>query len=340
MVDENSPISAARARAIFAPWKAVPAVVLAVSGGPDSVAMLWLAARWRRGLKRGPRLIAVTVDHELRKEAAHEAREVKQLARRLGIEHRTLRWQGPKPKTGVPAAAREARYRLLFKAARASGAAHVATAHTRDDQAETLLMRLLRGSGVSGLSAMAAETERDGVRLTRPLLDVSKAELIATLEAAGIAFADDPTNRDAIFTRPRLRALMPLLAEEGADARTLTRLALRLARANAAVEVLADGAERYLSSTDRSAALGGYDARAFAVLPEEIRLRLLKRAIDRWGHEGPAELGKVETLLATVDRAIAERKTRLKQTLAGAVISLSKGRILILPAPPRRRRPA
>ena len=82
------------------------------------------------------------------------------------------------------------------------------------------------------------------------------------------------------------------------------------------------------------------DARAFAVLPEEIRLRLLKRAIDRWGHEGPAELGKVETLLATVDRAIAERQTRLKQKLAGAVISLSKGRILILPAPPRRRRPA
>jgi len=115
---------------------------------------------------------------------------------------------------------------------------------------------------------------------------------------------------------------------------------LRLARANAAVEVLADGAERYLSSTDCSAALGGYDARAFAALPEEIRLRLLKRAIDRCGHEGLAELGKVETLLAAVDRAIAERQIGLKQTLAGAVISLSKGRILIRPAPPRRRRPA
>src|SRR5919201_5657714 len=104
MRDEKPPISAARARAIFAPWKAVPAVVLAVSGGPDSVAMLWLAARWRRSLKRGPRLIAVTVDHELRKDAAREAREVKRLARTLGIEHRTLRWLGPKPKTGVPAA--------------------------------------------------------------------------------------------------------------------------------------------------------------------------------------------------------------------------------------------
>jgi tRNA(Ile)-lysidine synthase len=338
MGDKKSPISVKQARTVFASWKAVPAVVLAVSGGPDSVALLWLAARWRSKLKRGPRLIAVTVDHGLRKEAAREARGVKQLARRLGVEHRTLRWRGTKPKTGVPAAAREARYRLLAKAARACGATHVATAHTRDDQAETLLMRLLRGSGVAGLSAMAAETEREGVRLTRPLLDISKAELIATLEAAGIGFADDPTNRDATFTRPRLRALMPALAEEGADARTLARLASRLARANTAVEVLADGAERYLTLMDQGTSRDGYDARAFAALPEEIRLRLLKRAIDRHGHEGPAELGKIESLLAAVDRAVADGQARLKQTLAGAAISLAKGRILVQPAPPRRRR--
>lgn len=337
---EETPISAAQARTIFAPWKAVPAVVLAVSGGPDSVALLWLAARWRRGLRRGPRLMAVTVDHGLRAEAAREARDVKRLAKSLEVEHRTLRWRGAKPKTGVPAAAREARYALLAKAARASGATHVATAHTRDDQAETFLMRLLRGSGVAGLGAMGAETERDGVRLARPLLEISKAQLMATLDAAGIGFADDPTNRDAAFTRPRLRALMPVLAEEGADARTLARLASRLARANAAVEVLADGAERYLTLTDRNASLGGYDARAFVSLPDEIRLRLLKRAIDRCGHEGPAELGKIEALLTALDSAMAEGQTRLKQTLAGAAISLAKGRIHVRPAPPRRRRPA
>ena len=336
--NDKSPISAALARAIFAPWKTLPTVVLAVSGGPDSVALMWLAAHWRRGRKRGPRLIAVTVDHGLRAEAAHEARDVKRLARMLEIEHRTLRWTGPKPKTGIPAAAREARYRLLAKAARTTGATHVATAHTLDDQAETLLMRLLRGSGVAGLAAMAAETERDGVQLARPLLEISKAQLIATLDAAGITFADDPTNRDPAFTRPRLRALMPALAEEGADAKTLARLAARLARANAAVEVLADGAERFLTLTDSKASRGGYDARAFAALPDEIRLRLLKRAIDRHGHEGPAELGKIEALLAALDRASAEGNSKLKQTLAGAAISLAKGRILIQPAPPRRRR--
>ena len=244
---DQSPISVQQAKDLFADWKAAPALVLAVSGGPDSLALMWLAARWRRALSRGPRLIAVTVDHGLRPEAAREARDVKRLARTLDLPHRTLRWTGAKPKTGLPAAARAARYRLLAKAARASGATHILTAHTRDDQAETLLMRMLRGSGIAGLAAMARETEREGVWLARPLLDVPKSQLVATLSKAKIAFADDPTNRDMSFTRPRLRALMPALAEEGGDSRNLARLAARLARANAAIEVLADGAERYLA---------------------------------------------------------------------------------------------
>src|SRR3954470_10797596 len=278
---DHSPISAQQAKILFAQWKAAPALVLAVSGGPDSLALMWLAARWRRALSRGPRLIAVTVDHGLRREAAREARDVKRLARTLDLPHRTLRWTGAKPKTGLPAAARAARYRLLAKAAQASGAMHVLTAHTRDDQAETLLMRLLRGSGIAGLAAMARETEREGVVLARPFLDVSKTQLIATLGRAKLGFADDPTNRDLTFTRPRLRTLMPALVAEGGDARNLARLASRFARANAAVEVLVDGAERYLAFRDRQSLQSGADSRtksfdieAFAAMAEEIRLRL------------------------------------------------------------------
>jgi tRNA(Ile)-lysidine synthase len=342
MADEDhAPISVQQAKDLFAQWKGAPALVLAVSGGPDSVALMWLAARWRRALTHGPRLIAVTVDHCLRPAAAREARDVKRLARALDIPHRTLRWTGTKPKTGLPAAAREARYRLLTQAARANGATHILTAHTRDDQAETLLMRMLRGSGIVGLAAMARETEREGVWLVRPLLDIPKSRLIATLGKAKIAFADDPTNRNMSFTRSRLRALMPALAGEGGDSRNLARLASRLARANAAIEVLADGAERYLALRDRDdASRFGFDAQAFAGLPEEIRLRLLKRAIDRAGHEGPAELGKVEALLMVLDGAIANgrEQPQLKQTLAGAAISLIKGRIHVDPAPARRRR--
>src|SRR5207245_7672900 len=183
----------------------------------DSVALMWLAARWRGARKRGPRLIAVTVDHGLRPEAAREAREVKQLARSLGLPHRTLRWTGPKPKTGLPAAARDARYRLLAQAARAHGATHILTAHTRDDQAETLLMRMARGSGLAGLAAMARQAKREGVILARPFLQVSKSRLVATLTRAKVGFAIDPSNRDLHFTRPRFRALMPALAAEGCD---------------------------------------------------------------------------------------------------------------------------
>ena len=122
------------------------------------------------------------------------------------------------------------------------------------------------------------------MRLARPLLDVPKSQLIATLDKAKIDFADDPTNRDPSFTRPRLRALMPALAEEGGDARNLARLAARLARANAALEVLVDGAERYLALRDRddAGAASDFDAGGFAGLPEEIRLRLL-HARDRSG---------------------------------------------------------
>jgi tRNA(Ile)-lysidine synthase len=339
--DDHSAISAQQAKILFADWKTAPALVLAVSGGPDSIALMWLMARWRRALTRGPRLIAVTVDHGLRPEAAREARQVKHLARTLDLPHRTLRWTGAKPVTGLPAAARVARYRLLAQAARASGATHILTAHTRDDQAETLLMRMLRGSGIAGLAAMARETEHEGVWLARPLLDVSKSQLIATLRKAGLEFADDPTNKDTRFTRPRLRALMPALTEEGGDSRNLARLASRLARANAALEVLADGAERYLALGDRDASRPGFDARAFAGMPEEIRLRLLKRAVDRVGHEGSAELGKIEALLAALDRAVAQAEPKLKQTLAGAAISLIGGRIRVEPAPPRRgRRPS
>jgi tRNA(Ile)-lysidine synthase len=343
--DDHSPISAQAAKRLFADWKAAPAIVLAVSGGPDSIALMWLAARWRRALARGPRLIAVTVDHGLRAEAASEAREVKRLARSLELPHRTLRWAGAKPKTGLPAAARSARYRLLAQAARSHGATHILTAHTRDDQAETLLMRMLRGSGIAGLAAMARESERDGVVLARPFLNVSKSQLVATLRKAKLGFADDPSNRDLHFTRPRLRGLMPALAAEGGDSRSLTRLASRLARANAAVEVLVDGAERYLALKGSAALYPGFDANAFAAMPEEIRLRLLLRAINRFGHEGPAELGKVETLLSALDRTVAEKTNRqrpsppkLKKTLAGALVSLIDDRIRVEPAPPRRRR--
>ena len=153
-------------------------LILAVSGGADSTALLVLAARWAKRLKHPPKLVAVTIDHGLRAEAAREAAAVRRLARRFGVAHRTLRWQGRKPGTGLQEAARNARYRLLAQAAASAGYVHILTAHTMDDQAETVLFRLARGSGLDGLTAMRKlspfpQSGFENLVLVRPLLDVS-----------------------------------------------------------------------------------------------------------------------------------------------------------------------
>lgn len=331
---------------LFDDLRSARALVIAVSGGPDSTALLVLAARWRAALKNGPTLVAVTVDHGLRPESAREARAVKRLAARLGVRHRTLRWTGRKPSTGLQEQARLARYRLLAAAARGAGARHVLTAHTLDDQAETVLLRMARGSGLTGLGAMAREarlayaTPKRGagageIVLVRPLLDVPKARLIATLAAIGLSFADDPSNRDPRFTRPRLRALMPALAGEGLDARRFAQLVRRLRRADAAIEFAVDTAA--IAASEGAWGEHGpivLDAQKFAALPAEVALRLLGRAVARAGDEGPVELGKLESLYQTLTDA-GSAKSRLRRTLAGALVSLSGDRLAVERAPPR-----
>ncbi len=332
------PVTLREARALFAPWAAVPAVVLAVSGGPDSMALLWLAAKWRAARARGPRLVAVTIDHGLRAASAREARAVKRASAELGIDHRTLRWTGAKPATGIQAAARAARYRLLAKAAAAAGASTVLTAHTGDDQAETLLMRMARGSGLAGLAGMGRQTRRGDLLIARPLLAIAKARLVATVAKAGLSWVEDASNRDPRFARARWRELMPLLAAEGLDARALGRLAARLARANAALERDVDAAERALVRPDaRTHGAVALDRASFAALAEEIRLRLIARLVDRLGTEGPAELGKVERLAADIDAWMARpRAAPMRRTLAGAVVGIDRDHLRIGPAPARR----
>jgi tRNA(Ile)-lysidine synthase len=335
--DDAAPLTAAQARTLFADLTDQPVLMLAISGGPDSTALLVLAARWRKALKRGPKLIAVTVDHGLRPESAREANAVKRLARSLGVTHRILRWTGRKPATGLQQAARHARYRLLAAAARQAGCRHVLTAHTLDDQAETVLIRLARGSGVSGLAAMARETDIEGVTVVRLLLEVPKARLIATLRRAGIRYADDPTNYDPRFTRARLRGLMPAFAREGLTPHRLALLARRVRRAEAALEMAVDRAAAELAPgpwSDR----GPIDlpAERFAALPAEVALRLLGRAVARAGDEGPVELGKLEALAAGL--AETTGAARFRRTLAGALITLARDRLVIERAPPRRNR--
>jgi tRNA(Ile)-lysidine synthase len=343
--DDAAPISAAQAEALFRPLVHTSVLILAVSGGPDSTALMMLAARWRAALKKGPALLAVTVDHGLRRESAAEARAVEQLARRLGVRHRTLRWRGKKPATGLQEAARDARYRLLAEAAIAAKAPCILTAHTLDDQAETVLFRMMRGSGLTGLGAMTqvsilpVSPERE-IMLVRPLLDIPKTRLVATLDSAKIGFARDPSNHDPRFARPRLRDILPALAREGLDARRLSILARRLRRAEAAIETTVGIAAAALS--DRPWAARGpivFDAAKFYRLPAEVALRLLARAVAHLGDEGPVELGKLEALFEALGSAAASPQTaRLRRTLAGAQITLGKGLLTVERAPARNRR--
>jgi tRNA(Ile)-lysidine synthase len=353
----DAPVSASEAAALFADLSKAPVIILAVSGGPDSTALLWLAARWRARRKSGPKLIAVTVDHGLRPESAREVLAAKRFAHKLGATHRTLRWIGTKPKTGIQQAAREARYRLLADAARKVGARHILTAHTLDDQAETVLFRLARGSGMVGLRGMASQASLPGLTrqsirkkefsrnrmdarvkpahdesicLVRPLLTMPKSRLLATLTAAKITFADDPSNRDPRFTRPRLRELMPGLAAEGLDARRLSSFARRMARADQAIERAVDEAQARLWVSAAGSIVFGP---GFAELPPEISLRLLGRAVAQVGNEGPVELGKLEALASAM--AQKRRSARFRRTLAGALVTLA-GEISVERAPARR----
>ena len=325
--------------ALFRGLEDLPGFVVAVSGGPDSTALLLLAARWAKRLKKPPRLLAVTIDHGLRAEAKAEAVAVKRLARQFDVPHRTLRWRGVKPASGLQEAAREARYGLLAQAVARAGLAHVLTAHTLDDQAETVLFRLARGSGLTGLAGMAPVAllpgiERDDrIFLVRPLLGLPKSRLIATLRAARIAFGEDPSNSDPRFTRARLRGVMPALAREGLDAHGLSRLAARMRRAETALEFAVAAAHAALAPPpwpDRGPI--AFERTSFAELPAEVALRLLGRAITHAGDEGPVELGKLEALYV----ALRQAPGRLRRTLAGAVITLDADRLVVERAPARR----
>jgi tRNA(Ile)-lysidine synthase len=331
-------VSDREASGLFRGLEDLPGLLLAVSGGPDSTALLVLAARWAKQLKRAPKLIALTVDHGLRPEAAREAAAIKKIASRLGVPHRTLRWRGKKPRSGLQEAARNARYELLGQAARRDGIAHIATAHTLDDQAETMLFRMARGSGLLGLTGMAhvaplpVRTEQE-IFLIRPLLHLSKARLLATLKAAKIGYSEDPSNQDPRFTRVRWRALMPALAQEGLDARGLARLALRLRRAEATIAVAVDAARAALAPPPwRQNGPVVFETSRFARLPAEVGLRLLGEAVTHAGNEGPVELAKLEDLYEALRRA----PSRLRRTLAGALITLSGDSLTVERAPLRR----
>ncbi len=310
-------------------------LLVAVSGGPDSLALLHLVRRWAEAEAGRPAIEAATVDHGLRAESREEAQRVAGWTSRLGVPHAILPWAGPKPTTRLQERARDARYALLSAHARAIGADTLLTAHHADDQAETILFRLTRGSGVAGLAGMARVAARDGLMQVRPLLDLPKADLVALCVDRGQDFVRDPSNDDPRFARVQLRQLAATLDALGLSAAALLRLGRRAARSDAALEALTTAIEDPLSC-ERAAGQFTADFSGAEGVPIELLIRLIAREAARIGGQRP----RLDRLEAFMDRLIeAKREGRpCRATLAGTLIDLGAGgRLTIQNEPPRCR---
>lgn len=322
MTPALTPAEFAGLMAPLGPFEARPRVAVAVSGGADSLCLALLAHHWAVAL--GGQAVALTVDHGLRPEAAVEAAQVGAWLAAQGMEHHVLRWEGAKPAADIQAEARTARYALLEGWCAANDVLHLLLAHHQDDQAETLLLRLARGSGVDGLAAMAPVSETFSLRLLRPFLGVPRARLAATLAARGLGWIEDPSNRNAAFARVRMRNLMPVLEGEGMSASRLAATARRLGRARAALEDgVAEAAARHVEMHAAGYAVVAADV--FRQLSEEVGLRLLARLVQAIG--GASHPPREERVAALHARLC--RDGACAATLAGCCFAPWRGRLLV-----------
>lgn len=289
----------------------MPAIGVAVSGGGDSMALMHMMAEWGRGR----RIMTATVDHGLRPESAAEARQVGRAARALGLPHATLIWQRGTETGNLMANARDARLRLLAGWAQRNDLSCVALGHTSDDQAETLMMRLARGSGIDGLASMAEWRDRFGVRWLRPMLGVGRQALRDWLRARDVAWIDDPSNENDDFDRIRIRKAIDAM---GLDIPALARAANHIGEARDALSHYAAHAAREAVARDGSLTLPRRD---YLDAPPEIRRRLIVAAC-RWitGGDYPPRRN-------TVLHALNAIATGHRVTLDGALIEPAGDRI-------------
>ena len=316
LVSEQDP------QTFFAPLAKAHGILVGLSGGPDSIAALALLSQW----PGHPPLFAATFDHGFRAESRAEAEQCAALCAQFNIPHAILNWEGDKPATRIQEEARAARYAALIAHAKEIGADHLVTAHHADDQMETILFRLIRGSAIGGLAGMRAQLSRDGITHTRPFLGWRKSELIAACEAQGLNYIRDPSNEDPRFARTQMRRLTGQLEEAGLGPETFARLAARAARAEAA---LADStehlrAEAVLRHTDETTEL---NVKRLKNAPEELVLRLLMAEIGRIGQM--PRLEQAEALAADLSVAWATGRP-WRATLGGALIDLKSDSVLVI----------
>ena len=233
-----SPLAFNNLMSPFSPFEDPPRIAIATSGGPDSMALALLADQWAKS--HGGKAIALTIDHHLRQESTDEAQQVKIWLEARGIEHHILPWihgqEAKKPQTGIQAAAREARYHLLGQWCKEHDVKHLLTAHHAQDQLETFMIRLAKGSGLKGLTGMQGEVATDYGRILRPLLGVDSQTLKETLLRFKQHSIEDPSNENEDFTRIRWRKLLPSLHAEGLTSATFQETIDRLNHAQRLID--------------------------------------------------------------------------------------------------------
>ena len=271
-------VSSELAAELFSPLKNLPALAVAVSGGADSLALLYLYSNWKKENAPSQDSLVLTVDHKLRKQSRAEARGVAEICNRIGLPHKILVWNEEHPKSNIQAVAREKRYELMESEMTKIGIKHLLLAHHKNDQAETFLNRLARGSGVYGLAAMSKQVNFGNLVLLRPLLDVTKDQLIATLETADWSWFEDQTNKDLKYLRTKIRNLIPVLEDVGITVERLAGTAQRMQRVvsalNYSIDVLAKIAiERHPAGPTK------LDVKSILDAPEEISMRLLANLV-------------------------------------------------------------
>lgn len=307
----------------FGPFERRPVIAVGVSGGADSTALAFLMGKWAQGAEG--RIVGLVVDHGLRPESLREARQVARMLGSFGLDHHILRWRGEKPVSNIQAAARAARYDLLLGWCAKHAVLHLALAHHLDDQAETFLLRLGRGSGLEGLSCMASVHVRSDVRLLRPLLSISKARLIATLRAHGVGWLEDPSNRDPSHGRTRIRRAMPAMSVAGVEASRIAFAAQQLGRARGAIDL---AVARLLAEAVvvHPAGFAEFDPTPLISTPEEVALRSLARMLQTVGGGGyTPRLARLKRLYSGLAGDF-----RRGATLGGCRIVPRRGRCLIV----------
>ncbi len=317
---------------LFAGCENLSGLLLAVSGGPDSLALMHLAALWRDAGASTPLFVA-TVDHGLRENSAQEAQQVGEWARALALPHEILTWRGEKPERAIQERAREARYELLFAHARKVGAAATATGHHADDQWETVVFRLARGSGIAGLAGMTREQRFPGGILLRPLLHLPKKTLIDFCCDHGQHFFDDPSNADPAFARTKLRALANPLQTLGFSCELAQKLGDRAKKADDAIEWTAENIFRRAALNEPDA----YDLTEIAEAPRAIVERFLALALTCAAGSSPQRLDRLEFLAQELCEALS-KSSRLRATLGGCAITLNTKKVMILRREGPRRR--